>query len=95
VEAGGICYLPIKVSPPIPRTLRESSTHMRNNVYTKLALAEGTGHIPGFSLQCVEAFRSSEHAKKVTHKMIWSAGTIKKVHHQVETNMLVIHLART
>jgi hypothetical protein len=73
-----------------PFLIRESVTQIRQNLYTKLALAEGTDRIPGFSLQCVEDFRSIEHAKKGTQKMVWSTGTIKKVHRKVESNMLQI-----
>jgi hypothetical protein len=64
--------------------------HVRGEVYTKTKLAEATDRVPGFSLRCVEGFRSIQNGKKGVQKMVWSSGSIKKIHRSIEKEMQAI-----
>jgi hypothetical protein len=55
--------------------------HIRDEVYTKERLAD---RVPGFILRCVEGLRSIQNRKKGSQKMIWSSGSINRIHHAVE-----------
>jgi hypothetical protein len=70
-----------------PYLIRHTVDDIRENVYTCDALAEATNRVPGFSLCYVEGFRGIQNVKKNTMKMVWSSGTIKNVHLQVEADM--------
>jgi hypothetical protein len=68
--------------------IRETVTHIREQVYTRGALADATDRVPGFSLQCVKGFHSIQtNTKKNTMKMVWLSDTIKNEHRQVEAEM--------
>jgi hypothetical protein len=58
--------------------IRQSVKHISTNVYSKMTLAEAADRVPGVSLRAIEGFLYIQNAKKVSKRMIWSSGSVKK-----------------